>query len=403
MSTAAIDGRAMVDGLPDYPQWAVRQARWFLVGLHLALAVVSPLLTVAGFEGEPGNPALAVPAGLAIGALQLRHSLAAARGVRPYAWPWTLLALAVLVYLPMVWFTWDWAVMQYFVIASAAMLLRGWPATLAIAAPIAGTVVTGAAEGIATGTGFNEMGFLILYWCIGLMTAAVALYGSARLVRLAGELSAARTELAELAIRRERLRVSRDLHDLLGQSLSAVSLKGDLALRLLRNNDPPAARAEIESLTEVARDALRDIHAVARDRRAVSLRTEVDGAATLLAAAGVEARIDVAVAGLPEPVDSLLGWAVREGVTNVLRHSEPRTCTIAVQRSGKAVRLEIVNDGARPAAGPGPAGLVEDGSAVGRGLAGLAERARARSGSVSTERGRDGRFTLVVEIPEEVA
>jgi two-component system sensor histidine kinase DesK len=148
---------------------------------------------------------------------------------------------------------------------------------------------------------------------------------------------------------------------------------------------------EIQSLTEVARDALRDVHTVARDERTVSLRNEADGAAALLTAAGVEARIEVAVPGLTAPVDNVLGWAVREGVTNLLRHGEPRTCSITARCRNGRVRLEIDNDGARPPAG------------TGRGLAGLAERARALSGSVSTEHTRDGRFRLVVEIPEEVS
>jgi two-component system sensor histidine kinase DesK len=172
------------------------RSRWFLVALHAALAVVSPLFTIVGFDGEPGNPVVVVPAGTAIAALQLRHSLAAARGERPRGWPWTLLALAALVYLPMVWFTWDWSVMQCFVIASVAMLLRGWWAAVAIAAPVLGTVAAGVAEGAAEGVGAGQTAFRTLYWVIGLTTAAVALAGSARLARVAGELHAARTELA---------------------------------------------------------------------------------------------------------------------------------------------------------------------------------------------------------------
>lgn len=388
--SAAIDRRAVANGPVGFPLWTGRRARWFLLGLHLALTVVSPLFTIAGFQGDPGNPVVAVLAGGAIGALQLRHSLAAARGERPRAWPWTLLALAVLADVPAVWFTWDWAVMQYFVLASAVMLLPGRLAAVSVAATLLGVVVAGVAEGLTAGMGAGPTAFLILYWIVGLLTGGVALYGSARLVRVADELHSARTELAELAIGRERLRVSRDLHDLLGQSLSAVSLKGDLAIRLLRS-DPLAARAEIQGLTEVARDALRDIHAVTRDERAVSLRTETDGAAALLAAAGIDARIDVDLPGLAAPVGSVLAWTVREGVTNLLRHSEPHTCSITARRQDGRVWLEIVNDGARPPSGEG------------RGLAGLAERAQALSGSLATERTRDGRFRLVVEVGEEVA
>jgi two-component system, NarL family, sensor histidine kinase DesK len=231
---------------------------------------------------------------------------------------------------------------------------------------------------------------LLPYWVVGLITGGMALYASARLVWVATELHATRVELAELAIGRERLRISRDLHDLLGQSLSAVSLKGELAKRLL-GRDLRAAQAEIEDLTGVARDALRDMRAVTRDEHAASLRTEVDAAVGLLRAAGIEARIDLDTADLPPPMEQVFAWAVREGVTNMLRHSEARACSITCGRRDGIVRLELVNDGAR-----GPAG-------GGSGLAGLAERARAVSGSVTAGYTGDRRFRLLVETPEVVA
>ena len=381
---------AVTGGLVGYPLWTARRARWFLFGLHMALLAVAPLFTIAGFDGDPGNPLVSVPAAVAIGALQLRHSFAAARGERPRAWRWTLLGLIVLVYLPMVRFAWDWAPMQYFVIASAPMVLRGWPAAVTVAAPILGTVAAGMREGFVDGASAGQVAFLVPYWVVGLLAGGMALYGSARLVWIADELHAARVELAELAIGRERLRVSRDLHDLLGQSLSAVSLKGDLAKRLL-HRDLGAARAEIEGLTEVARDALRGMRAVARDQHAVSLRNETDAATALLQAARVEARIDLDLPELPAPVEAVFAWAVREGVTNMLRHSQARVCSITAVRRDGTVRLEIVNDGAGPP------------SRGGSGLAGLGERARALSGSVSAQRTRDGRFRLAVELPREVS
>ena len=371
------------------PPPTVRRARWFLFGLHIALLAVAPVFTITGFEGDAGNPAIAVLAALAIGALQLRHSFAAARGERPRGWPWTLLALTILVYLPMVWFGMDWAPLQYFVIASAAMLLRGWPAAIAVAAPLLATAA-GVVGDAPVGESVAREALAVVYWIVGLVTGAVALYGSARLVRVLDELHATRAELAELAVGRERLRVSRDLHDLLGHSLSAVSLKGDLALRLLRS-DPPAARAEIASLTEIARDTLRGVRTVTSDEHTVSLRTETKGAAALLEAAGVDARIDVDLPGLPPPVDNMLAWAVREGVTNVLRHSQASTCSITAGRWDGRARLEIVNDGVQAPSGEGT------------GLAGLTERATALSGSVTAGPVGDGRFRLLVEVPEEVA
>ena len=366
------------------------RARWFLVGLHLALVAVAPVFTITGFEGNAGDPAVAVLAALGIGALQLRHSLAATRAERPRGWPWTLLALTVLVYLPMVRFGMAWAPMQFFVIASVAMLLRGWPAAISVAAPLLATAAGVMGKAPISGESVVQVALAVVYWTVGLVTGAVALYGSARLVRVLDELEATRTELAELAVGRERLRVSRDLHDLLGHSLSAVSLKGDLAIRLL-GSDPPAARAQIEGLTGVARNTLRDMRAVTSDEHVVSLRTEIKGAALLLSAAGIDARIDLALPELPPPVEKVLAWAVREGVTNVLRHSQASTCSITAARRDGMVRLEIINDGARA-----PAGL-------GSGLAGLTERATALSGLVSARPLGGGSFKLLVEVPEEAA
>jgi two-component system sensor histidine kinase DesK len=214
--------------------------------------------------------------------------------------------------------------------------------------------------------------------------AAVVGYGAARLIRAARELRAAR---AELALGQDRLRVSRDAEDRVSQSLSAVSLMGDLALRLLPD-DPAAARAEIESLTATARDALHEVQAATRRAHVAGLRTEADGAMRLLAAAGIDTHIDVE-AYVPGPSVDVLAWALREGVTNVLRHSEASTCSITAARSDRSVRLEIVNDGARAPSGPGS------------GLTKLTELARAVSGSVTAGPTRDGGFRLLVELPEE--
>ena len=227
---------------------------------------------------------------------------------------------------------------------------------------------------------FHEVG----WWGLGLPMAAIAVYGAARLIRAAREL---RTARAELAIGHERRQASREVDDLISQSLSAVSLKGDLALRLLPD-DPVAARAEIESLTATARGALHRVLAMTRDPHVVALRTEADGAMRLLTAAGIDTHIDLDVS-LPGPAADVLVWALREGVTNVLRHSEAFTCSITAARTDRSVRLEIVNDGARTPSGPGS------------GLTKLTERVRAMCGSVTAEPTRDGGFRLLVELPEE--
>jgi two-component system sensor histidine kinase DesK len=370
--------------------WTPRRSRWLLVATHVPLLVSSPLYTILGFQGRPALDVwVVIPLGVAIGALQLRHSFAAARGERPGGWPWTLVALAVLVYTPMWWLTWNWAAMQYFFIASAAMHLRGRAAAIVVAAPILVTTFAALPAGeFETGVTWGAVLFFF-FWLGNLSVLPAILYGAARLVRALDELYAARLELAEAAAGRERSRVTRDLHDLLGQSLTAVSLKGDLALALLPT-DIPAAEAEIRSLTSIARDALHDTRAVTQGQHTVSLRGEAERAAHLLNAASVDARIDISVNGLSTPVEQTLAWTIREGVTNLLRHSHARRCSITATRHGRNVHLEIVNDGAGPATG----------NKTGNGLAGVTERARALFGSASAERVGGGRFVLRVEIPD---
>jgi two-component system, NarL family, sensor histidine kinase DesK len=391
--------RAARDTWTEGPAWSPRQARWFLVAAHAPFILTSPIYAITGLEGSPARyPIIPLLTGLAIGGLQLRHSFAAARRERPRGWRWTFLALLALVYLPMPWFTMDWIDMQLFVVVSAIMLLRGRLAVVAAVLPLIGTVA-GLAALAATEPPeypqYADMGIVELaawgtFWLsAGSAIAVAATYGSVSLVRVVDQLHATRTELAEEAVERERLRVSRDLHDLLGQSLSAVSLKGDLALRLL-SRDAPAARVQIENLTLVARDALAGMRAVTRNEHTLSLVDEARGVTTLLTAAGIDARVDIRLCAVAAATHDVFAWALREGVTNVLRHSDARTCTITTVRRGGAVRLQIVNDGAT-----GPAGQ-------GTGLAGLAERARALSGSVTVE-SADGEFRLLVEIPEEAA
>lgn len=320
--------------------WAPRSPWRAMVVLTLAVAATSPLFTSLGSPNLPGRaPYGPVACGAALAALQLRTSNAAARGERP-RWPWpTLLVMAVLVYVPAFWYAQNWWATQAMLGASALMLVRQRRLAITLAAaPVVATLALFGQDWLYYGTGV--LFIYLAFWGVGLTAGIAALYGAAWLVRVVGELREARTELAELAITQERLRVSRDLHDLAGQSLTAISLRGDLALALL-DQDRTAARAEMATLVATARGALHDVLTVTRNG------TEVD-----------------------------------LGVTNVLRRCEASTCTI----TASAARLEIVNDGVRP----GQAG-------TGHGLAGLAKRARVFSGSVTAGQTGDGQFRLLVE------
>jgi two-component system sensor histidine kinase DesK len=366
-----------------------RQARWLLVALHLPIAVIPVWFTAFGVAGIVAwHGFMAVYLGPVLLALQLRHSLAAARDLRPRGRPWTLLALVVIGGLPLVilpgWSA-TWSTATLFPLSSVLMLLRGRVRVVVF------VVLTALAMVPYLSDPPGRLGYVypISYGIATLVISAV-LYTAVRLVQVVDELHLVRSELAEVAVGRERLRFSRDLHDLLGQSLSAIALKGDLALRLLRK-DAEAARIEVVDMTRLARDTLHGMRAVARDEHAVSLPREADGAAVLLAAAGITPTIDVSSAGLADTTQEMFAWAVREGVTNILRHSDARICSITVARHDGHARLKIVNDGAR----------VPDGSGDGTGLAGLAARAATLSGSVTADRGTGDLFHLVVEIPAE--
>jgi len=386
-----VSGTALIEPA-GFPPWAARRAVWFLVAIHLPFVAYIPVTLLARQPGRtPAAVALIVLAAMAVGGLQLRHSLAAARGERPRAWPLTFAALVVLAYLPAWWFAspwFDWVIpMQWFVIGSSVMLLPRRLAALVVTAAVGGNSLAYAVYDHRAGFAYPQTVLFVCYYVAVLVLGGGALYGSARLVSILGDLFAARAELAENALARERLRMSRDLHDLLGQSLSAVSLKGDLAIRLL-SSDPAAAYREIESLTCVARSALRDMRAVTRGEHDVSLPAEVDSAQAILEAAGVATQVAVALPGLSPALDAVLAWGIREGTTNILRHSQATAAVITAGRADGLAWLEIVNDAAQPAADSGS------------GLAGLAGRARAVGGTAVGGYLGAGTFRLRIELPE---
>jgi two-component system sensor histidine kinase DesK len=364
----------------------VRRSRVLLIALHVPMIAFLTSMGATGLGFVAGAyPAFALPAGLAIGALQIRHSLAFADGRRPRYAAHSFSAIVLLAAVPTLEMSLAWYPSLWFVGATAAMLARERRRPLILVAVAAVWVALALRDQVGHPSTFNEVSSLVTYFfALGLMGSA-AMYGSARLVRVVDDLFDARAQLAELAIGAERLRVARDLHDVLGQSLTAVSLKGELALRLLES-DADRARQELTDLTTLAREALADVRAVALDQRPVSLAREASSAAALLRTAGIDAHVHVAVDRVAPTVESLLGWAVREGVANVLRHSAASRCAIRISRNGGRVQLEIANDGAI-----GPVGH-------GSGLAGLAARAEEAQGTTHTEHTDDGWFRLHVTV-----
>lgn len=369
-----------------------RRAWWLLVVIHVPFFAF--VIGQGGFGLALPAPseynAIAVALAIVACALQLRHSIASAAGIQPPHWRWTLALLLAIAFLPLPSFEFRWMTLQWFVVASLAMLL---PARVALPLCVTSALAMGVwyatRDPYPTAT-LGERVWTFCYWEALEFLGGAGLYGAARLVRLMDELRDARADLAELAIDRERLRISRDLHDLLGQSLSAVSLKGDLAIGLLEREEVPRAIAEVESLVSVARSALHDVLDIAHRELPIALTSEIERAADLLASTGTETRFNLAVDELAPDIDELFAWTLREGVTNVLRHSTATTCSISIWQQDDALTLEIVNDGAMPA------------SSGGNGMSGLAARAAWLSGTVSGRALGDGRFRLRVEVPVSV-
>ena len=219
--------------------------------------------------------------------------------------------------------------------------------------------------------------------------------GMARLSVALRELQAARRTLARQAVTDERLRLARDLHDLLGHTLSLITLKTELAGRLVMQA-PTRAAQEIQEVERVARQALREVREAVSGYRQPTLRAELEGAREILEAAGIVCAIEPAAdEGLSPASESVLAWAVREGVTNVIRHSRARHCAIRIRGEAGQVSVEVINDGYTPAA------LHPDDAPPGSGLAGLAERVTALGGQVMAGPVAEaqGYFRLRVEIP----
>jgi two-component system sensor histidine kinase DesK len=204
---------------------------------------------------------------------------------------------------------------------------------------------------------------------------------------LVAQLREARGEVARLAAADERLRIARDLHDLLGHSLSLIVLKSELARRVA-DRDPARAVTEIADIESVARSSLADVREAISGYRRRDLGEELDGARAVLAAAGVDTTVRMAGAPLPEPADGVFGWAVRESVTNVIRHARASRCVIEVGRDGDEAVLEIHDNG-----------RAKGKHVPGNGLNGLSERAAAEGGTMRSGPLPGGGFQVTVRVP----
>jgi two-component system sensor histidine kinase DesK len=246
---------------------------------------------------------------------------------------------------------------------------------LRVSAPIvvlltAGTLVLGAVEGWGSqvGTAF------------GVTAASVAVLGLRLVMSRNIDLVVAHDENARLAVDNERSRFARDLHDILGHSLTVITVKAELAQKLL-DVDLERARVELADLERLSRDALTDVRRAVEGYRDITLPGELVRARVALRAAEIEAVLPNSTDEVPSDLRELFAWAIREGVTNVIRHSRASCCEVVLT----PLSVEVRDDGrATPSA---------DGH--GSGLAGLRERAADVGATVVTRELSPG-FSLCV-------
>ncbi|WP_295012655.1 sensor histidine kinase [uncultured Microbacterium sp.] len=300
----------------------------------------------------------------------------------PARWRWTPPVALLLLSLPFVVVLGaDLTGLWTYVAVSAAVCLGGTaPAGIAVVATAALALVVDVVDDALSPSSTPPWTMPLVILSVGILMAAFT-----RNLQTLATLRRTQRELADVAVEEERNRVARDMHDILGHSLSAIALKADLAARLAER-DPKAASAEIHDVQELARATLSDMRAVVSGYRQVRIASELASLRGLLPAAGITAHLPTTTDEVPEDRRELFGWALREATTNVIRHAGATACWVSLTPE----RITIEDDGR----GPAPRDTTDD--RIGTGLHGLAERAADAGGSLRIGRSPHGGFLLEV-------
>jgi two-component system, NarL family, sensor histidine kinase DesK len=282
--------------------------------------------------------------------------------------------------------------MWIFVSAAAGWAIRGQRRALrALGAAIGCYLVFGVVTHVDTEN--------FLLNLLPIVLVGIAVIGFRNRMELARQLTRAREEIERMAAAEERLRLARDMHDLTGQSLSMITLKSELAVRLTERlpEGPERARVrdEVEQIAAISRQTLRDIRQAISGYRRPTLAVEIITARSALEAAGITAHDDAALtlaSGTFDPdAEAALAWCLREAVTNAVKHSHALNCHITLTESGGTVSVTVQDDGC---------GVIHP-KTKGAGLRGMSERLTAVNGRLELRPGTDG-FRLVATVPAVV-
>jgi two-component system sensor histidine kinase DesK len=315
----------------------------------------------------------------------------------PLVWPQSararIMAIAVywaatLVLLPYlgVYVVWVWTL----VIAITAFC---WlPATASVVITV---LVAGAQVWLASTAQFGNG---TIFAPIVTVTIAISLFSITNQIVANQKLRDAQATIASLAAAEERARLARDLHDVLGHSLTVVAVKSELAGRLVER-DPARAIAEIRDIEGLARTALADLRAAVSSYREMNLDSELTAARTALDAAGIHSHLPSNATAVDDDLRPLFGWVLREGVTNVIRHSKATECWVELKPSSLSVRDDgkgVTGDGKGNGLSVRDDGKGVTGDGKGNGLSGLRERAVEADAKVTIANGESGGFVLTV-------
>jgi two-component system sensor histidine kinase DesK len=205
---------------------------------------------------------------------------------------------------------------------------------------------------------------------LSIVLAGLGMTAVRQLIALNSDLLTTRAELADLAVAADRERLARELHDLLGRTLALIAVKAELASRLSANGDPSAA-VELADVQRLARQAVRDVREAVSGGHAPSVDAELAAAEVALVTAGITVSVDDTTASIDPAHETTIAWALREAVTNVVKHSGASTCRIALESTEGCITLDVADDGRG-----------QMGEGTGTGLDGLADRIHALGGAL---------------------
>ena len=231
----------------------------------------------------------------------------------------------------------------------------------------------------------------IIIAVIGVVLLPFTLFSKNKQENLEGQLETARERISQLVVHEERQRIARDLHDTLGQKLSMIGLKSDLAVRLVEKN-PEQAIAEIKDIRQTASIALKEVRELVANMRSVSIAEELVRVKQILDAAEIDVTItgnDISTLNIPTLSESVIAMCLKEAVNNVVKHSKANHCLISITQSNNEVQLIVYDDGV---------GFNTELRHAGNGLIGMRERLEFINGTLEINRKKVG-TELIVHVP----